>query len=139
MLSFEAMPADEVCRSIELVRALPGVEAIVSARHGGFYETADNPAFLENAAQYSVRRTLVTDLLEFCRNEPVCKVAVYCKDRAEEVLLPAFHAFAETSQLVVSGEDWMDLTRPGISKGLAFGALCKSLHISPSAWRSAIT
>ena len=131
MISFEAMPADEVCRSIELVRTLPGVEAIVSARHGGFYETADDPAFLANAAQYSVRRTQVPDLLEFCRHEPVCKVAVYCKGRAEEVLLPAFDAFAQTSQLVVSGEDWMDLTRPGMNKGHAIGALCKSLHITP--------
>ena len=131
MISFEAMPAEEVCRSIEVVRSLPGVEAIVSARDGGFYETSDDPEFLANAAHYSVRRTVVPDLLEFCRHEPVCKVAVYCKGRAEEVLLPAFHAFAETSQMVVSGEDWMDLTRPGMNKGLAVGALCKSLHISP--------
>lgn len=131
MLRFEAMPADVVCRSIERVRELPGVEAIVSARHGGFYETGDNPAFLENAAQYSVRRTQVPDLLEFCRHEPVCKVAVYCRERAEEVLIPAFHDFAEHAQLVVSGADWMDLTRPGMNKGHAISALCDSLGITP--------
>lgn len=131
MISFEAMPAEEVCRSIEVVRSLPGVEAIVSARDGGFYETSNDPEFLANAAHYSVRRTVVPDLLEFCRYEPVCKVAIYCKGRAEEVLLPAFHTFAETSQMVVSGEDWMDLTRPGMNKGLAVSALCKSLHILP--------
>ena len=33
--------------------------------------------------------------------------------------------------MVVSGEDWMDLMRPGINKGLAVSALCKSLHITP--------
>ena len=38
IISFEAMPVEEVCRAVETVRQLPGVYAIVSARHGGFYE-----------------------------------------------------------------------------------------------------
>lgn len=131
VLSFAAMPAEEVCRAVETVRGVPGANAIVSARDGGFYETSDDPDFLENIAHYSVRRTLVPDLLAFCRHEPVCKVALFCKERAEERLLPAFRSFAETSQIALSGADWVDLMRPGMNKGQAIGALCDSLHITP--------
>ena len=131
ILSFEAMPTEEVCRAVETVRGLPGAYAIVSARDGGFYEDEDDPDFLVNIAHYSVRRTLVPDLLEFCRHEPVCKVALYCNGRAEEVLLPAFRSFEGTSQIALSGADWVDLMRPGMNKGLAIGALCDNLHITP--------
>lgn len=131
VLTFEAMPTDEVCRAVETVRALPGAYAIVSARDGGFYEDEDDEDFLINIAHYSVRRTRVPDLLEFCRREPVCKVALYCKGQAEQVLLPAFRPFMGTSEVALSGEDWVDLMRPGMSKGLALGALCGKLRITP--------
>ena len=131
IVSFEAMPAEEVCRAVETVRTLPGVYAIVSARDGGFYEPAGDADFLRNIAHYSTRRECVPDLLEFVRHEPVCKVALFCAGRAEQVLLPAFARFADTSQIALSGADWVDLMRPGMNKGLAVGALCSRLGITP--------
>lgn len=131
IISFEAMPMEEVCRAVETVRQLPGVYAIVSARHGGFYEDDADPAFMKSMAIYSTRRTKVPDLLEFVRREPVCKIAVFCEGRAEQVLLPAFGSFAQSSQLAVSGADWMDLMHPGMNKGLALHAMCRKLGIAP--------
>ena len=107
IVSFEAMPAEEVCRAVELVRTLPGVYTVVSARDGGVYEDGDDPAFLKNMSMYCARHKGVPDLLEFVRHEPVCKVAL-------------------------SGADWVDLMRPGMSKGLAIGALCGRLQITPA-------
>ena len=131
LLSFDAMPADEVCRAVEAVRRMPGVYTIVSAQDGGVYEQGDDAAFQENIALYCTRRRPVPDLLEFVRHEPVCKVALFCAGRAEQVLLPAFADFSETSQVALSGADWVDLMRPGMNKGGALGALCTRLGISP--------
>ena len=88
IISFEAMPVEEVCRAVETVRVLPGVYTIVSTRDGGVYEDEDDPAFLRNMKMYCARHRGVPDLLEFVRHEPVCKVALFCEGRAEQVLLP---------------------------------------------------
>ena len=105
IISFEAMPVEEVCRAVETVRVLPGVYTIVSTRDGGVYEDEDDPAFLRNMKMYCARHRGVPDLLEFVRHEPVCKVALFCEGRAEQVLLPAFASFAGTSQVALSGAD----------------------------------
>lgn len=131
IISFEAMPVEEVCRAVETVRVLPGVYTIVSTRDGGVYEDEDDPAFLRNMKMYCARHKGVPDLLEFVRHEPVCKVALFCEGRAEQVLLPAFASFAGTSQVALSGADWVDLMRPGMSKGKAVSALCERLGITP--------
>ena len=49
LLSFDAMPADEVCRAVEAVRRMPGVYTIVSAQDGGVYEQGDDAAFQEKS------------------------------------------------------------------------------------------
>lgn len=131
IILFEAMEQDVVCRAIETTRELPGVEAVLSCRTGSFIENRTDTVFYENMARYSARRYYTEDLLTVARSEPVCKIAVYCKERAEEVLLPAFAGFAETSQMAVSGADWMDLMQPGMSKGKAIVWLCERLGIAP--------
>ena len=45
IVSFEAMPVEEVCRAVETVRTLPGVYTVVSARDGGIYEDGNDPVF----------------------------------------------------------------------------------------------
>ena len=132
IVSFEAMPAEEVCRAVETVRQLPGVYTVVSARDGGVYENGDDPAFVKNMKMYCARHKGVPDLLEYVRHEPVCKVALFCEGRAEQVLLPAFASFADSSQIALSGADWVDLMRPGMSKGRAVSALCARLGITPA-------
>lgn len=133
LLSFAAMPVGEVCRAVQAARRLPGVQVIVSARSGSFYEPTDDAPFLRAIAHYCARRTCVSDLLAFVRREPVCKVALFCAGRAEQVLLPAFRSFAATTQVALSGVDWVDLMRPGMNKGYAVGALCARLGITPAA------
>ena len=130
VLSFAAMQPELVCRAVEIVRTLPGVHAVVSTRDGGVYEDEDDPAFLRNMAHYCVRRTCVPDLLEFVRHEPVCKIAVFCEGIAEQVLPQAFEPLAQTTQIVLSGADWVDLMRPDVNKGLAIGALRSRMGIT---------
>ena len=89
IVSFEAMPQQLVCAAVELARGLPNVHAIASMQDGAAYED-DDPVFVENMAMYYARRKKVPDLLEAVQQEPVCKVALFCKNAAETNVLPYY-------------------------------------------------
>ena len=132
IVSFEAMPQQLVCAAVELARGLPNVHAIASMRDGAAYED-DDPVFVENMAMYYARRKKVSDLLEAVQQEPVCKVALFCKNAAETNVLPYYRQmFDDKLQVALSGADWVDLMRLGLSKGVAVGVMCDNLHITPA-------
>lgn len=132
LVSFSAMDAAVVCRAVETARTLPGVSAILACRDGAFYENAGDGVFLENMAHYYARRHYTPDLLALARSAPVCKVALFCSRRAEDVLVPAFRPFEGAAQVALSGADWVDLMQTGMNKGVAIAALCDSLRIQPA-------
>lgn len=131
LLSFEAMPPDEVVRAVVAARSIPKTHAILACWEGGYYENRTDTVFLENMSYYYARRHYTDDLLAVARSQPVCKVALFCSRSAERVLMPAFRPFAQTSQVALSGEDWIDLMRPGMNKGLAVRIICGRLGIAP--------
>ena len=106
-------------------------------RDGAAYED-DDPVFVENMAMYYARRKKVPDLLAAVQQEPVCKVALFCKNAAETNVLPYYRQmFDDKLQVALSGADWVDLMRLGLSKGVAVCAIICTSH-PRSAWRSAI-
>ena len=129
-VGFSAMPREVVLDAIERVRTLPGVYTVVSARSGAFYEKNSSAEAVRNFNMYCARCTEVPDLAEFASREPICKVALFCAGRAEQVLMPAFAGFAGRAQLALSGTDWVDLMRIGVSKGGALEELCGTLGIT---------
>ena len=129
-VGFSAMPRDVVLDAIERVRTLPEVYTVISARSGAFYEKNSSAEAVRNFNMYCARCTEVPDLAEFASHEPICKVALCCAGRAEQVLMPAFADFAGRAQLALSGTDWVDLMRTGVSKGGALEELCGTLGIT---------
>lgn len=93
-VGFSAMPREVVLDAIERVRTLPGVYMVISARSGAFYEKNSSAEAVRNFNMYCARCTEVPDLAEFASREPICKVALFCAGRAEQVLMPAFAGFA---------------------------------------------
>ena len=129
-VGFSAMPRDVVLDAIERVRTLPGTYTVISAKSGAFYEKNSSAEAVRNFNMYCARCTEVPDLAEFASREPICKVALFCAGRAEQVLMPAFADFAGRAQLALSGTDWVDLMRIGVSKGGALEELCGTLGIT---------
>ena len=70
------------------------------------------------------------DLLEFVRHEPVCKVALFCEGRAEQVLLPAFAFCGDLAGRAV-GRGLGGPDAAGHEQGRALSALCERLGITP--------
>ena len=131
IVSFDAMPVEVVCHAIETARRLPGVHAILACKSGAYYENDWDGVFLENMALYYARRRHTPDLLALAELEPVCKIALFCSHRAETVLMPVFASFQGEAQVALSGADWVDLMSPHMNKGVAIGALCEKMGITP--------
>ena len=52
---------------------------------------------------------------------------------AETNVLPYYRQmFDDKLQVALSGADWVDLMRLGLSKGVAVGVMCDNLHITPA-------
>jgi len=130
ILSFEEMPLKEIQRAIQIARDAQDVQAILCCADGAYYENNVDAIFLENMAPYYIVRTFVPDLLEVAAQKPVCKVALFCHNHAEDRIFPLYQVMQNTLQVALSGADWVDLMCPGINKGFAFRNLCNQLGVS---------
>ena len=60
--------------------------------------------------------------LKAVQQEPVCKVALFCKNAAETNVLPYYRQmFDDKLQVALSGADWVDLMRLGAEQGRGRG------------------
>ncbi len=130
VLSFETMDADEVVKIVEAACDIEGVSATLSTKEGAYYDEKNDEVFMKNLIFYYHRRFYTDDLVETAKNTPVCKVALFGYGLAEHSILPAVEAFNETSQVTLSGADWVDFMRPGMSKGRALTTLREKLGIA---------
>ena len=131
IVSFEAMPQQLVCAAVELARGLPNVHAIASMRDGAAYED-DDPVFVENMAMYYARRKRCLICLKPAAGAGV-QGGAFLQNAAETNVLPYYRQmFDDKLQVALSGADWVDLMRLGLSKGVAVGVMCDNLHITPA-------
>jgi len=129
LIAFETMPVAEVQQAVRIARENPGMYAILACQEGAYYEENHDSVFLENMSMYYPCRWHVPDLLDIAKQQPVCKIAVFCAGHAEDRILPAYQSMASTVQVALSGVDWADLMRSGVDKGSAFCHLCQTLQI----------
>ena len=121
-----------MCAAVELgARSAECARNRVHAGRRAAYED-DDPVFVENMAMYYARRKRCLICLQ-PQQEPVCKVALFCKNAAELTCCPYYRQmFDDKLQVALSGADWVDLMRLGLSKGVAVGVMCDNLHITPA-------
>jgi Cof subfamily protein (haloacid dehalogenase superfamily) len=90
------------------------VGAVLCGKRSAYIERADEP-FLTEVVKYYQRLQIVADLDEI--DDDVLKVAIYDFDSSERVSAPAFAAFRDTHQVVVSGQHWLDIMDLHANKG----------------------
>ncbi|MDX2674919.1 Cof-type HAD-IIB family hydrolase [Streptomyces sp. NY05-11A] len=132
-LSSDPLDAGAVARVIEAVRSLAagGVDmgAVVCGKRSAYVERADEP-FLAEVARYYVRHRVVEDVTAV--DDDILKVALFDFGSVEESTAPALAPFADTHQVVVSGEHWVDVMNRTANKGAALRRLQRELGITPA-------
>ena len=129
-LLVDPVPAGQLPGVIATVRAMPGAYPILCTAGGAFIADRE-PVFMQNALMYYARCEIVPDLLALCAREDVCKIAVFDPLGAEHCSNPALRSAFPALSVILSGEMWSDIMRPGVNKGTAMRAIQRSLHISP--------
>ncbi|MET9494054.1 Cof-type HAD-IIB family hydrolase [Streptomyces sp. NPDC006552] len=116
---------------VKTVRQLgdAGVDAgvVVCGKRSAYVERSDE-AFMTEVRKYYHRHQVVADATAV--DDEVIKVALFDFGRAEETTAPALAALAETHQVVVSSEHWVDVMAPAANKGEAVRRLQRALGVT---------
>lgn len=115
---FDGLDRDDAVEAIELARHMPTASAILCGEDCAFGENGDNEEFLRNAHMYYENFRIVDNIMEYCDHRNICKVAVFDSEDAEKNI---YGRFIEVSkgQVILSGDKWVDIMKPGVSKGSA--------------------
>ncbi|WEO78207.1 Cof-type HAD-IIB family hydrolase [Cryobacterium sp. SO2] len=94
------------------------------------YIERDDEAFVAHVRPYYAALEIVDDVLAAAAADDVLKLAIFDAGRAETRTGPAVLALGLPADVVISGENWVDIMRPGANKGKALIQLQKHLGIS---------
>lgn len=133
-LLIDPLEAADLPAILDAVRGLRGVYPVVCRAEMAYIEGSASQEFIQNTCMYYPSVQVVEDLSVCLGSPDVCKVAFYDEGDAQTHEWPALErALGERVAVILSGEHWVDVMKPGVSKGKAMRALQAQLHIAPEA------
>ncbi|MDO4287231.1 MAG: Cof-type HAD-IIB family hydrolase [Eubacteriales bacterium] len=127
----DEMPMSDVAAIVHTVRSTKGCYAILCGAQCAYFENGNVAELVHHANMYYARLQLVQDILEAAATDRICKIAVFHNHDAEHVSYPALLPFADHMQVALSGDCWVDVMNPSVSKGTALTELLRQMQISP--------
>jgi len=130
-LSSDCLSAEVSRDLIRVTHALSAsgadVGAVLCGKRSAYIERTDD-AFLAETCRYYQRLEQVDDLLAV--EDQILKLAVYDFESSERGSAPAFAAYRQTHQVVVSGQHWLDVMSPLANKGSGIRHIQEKLNIT---------
>lgn len=131
-LLVDPMDAKDLPEIIRVSRTMKGVYPVVCRPETAIVEEDSSSSFIQEMKRYYPGVQVVTDLMDYCGLDDVCKVAFYDEGDAKTHELPVLQReLGERLSIVLSGEHWVDVMKPGVHKGKAMEGLQKKLGILP--------
>lgn len=113
-------------------RTLDHVYPVLCRANRAYIEETAAEDFRTETRRYYPSQQVVPDLTALCASTDVCKVAFYDEENAQEHEMPVFEKILGPNLAVIlSGEHWVDVMKPGVHKGAAMRGLQKKLGILP--------
>lgn len=128
-ISAITLTPDQAGRIIREVRLMPNVHLILCGKRQAYIEDAYAP-FVVQARKYYERCEIVADLLEI-KDDPFLKLAIYDFDGARENAYTRLRSFESELRVVVSGQNWLDVSAFGADKGTALELIQSKLNVTP--------
>lgn len=110
---------------------LEGIYPVVCRAEKALIGRQSSPEFIHNSRMYYPAAELVDDLREHCCCGDVCKVAFFDEKDAQSHELPMLkEKLGDRMSIILSGEHWVDVMKPGVHKGGAMRRLQEKLGIT---------
>ncbi|MEL0652120.1 HAD family hydrolase [Algibacter sp. TI.3.09] len=118
---------EDVLKSIEILREVPGCYIVLCGRKAAYIETNDSK-FISKFNEYYAAYKIVDDLIKVT-NDDFMKIAVYHFESSEANIVPHISNIEKDYQVTVSGLNWLDISHKDANKGYALSMLQKEMGI----------
>ena len=119
---------NETIEPIELLRKLRHTHIVLCGKKAAYIETTDQK-FIDMFCNYYSEYKIVEDLTKVT-NDEFLKIAAYHFDCSETNIYPAVKHLENDFQVIVSGQNWLDISNLKANKGYALNILQQKLDIS---------
>lgn len=114
----------------QLVRTVPDLGFVLCGKRSAYCERGacgDNPSFIAEVDKYYRRLQFVDDLRSV--DDEILKVALFTRGSSEASIYPALSAYHASHQVVISGQNWVDVMVANANKGNGIRRIQQSLGI----------
>jgi Cof subfamily protein (haloacid dehalogenase superfamily) len=119
-----------VVECIETTRNIEDCYIVLCANKSAYIESSDNK-FYETLTQYYSEVKKVDDLTKV-ENDDFVKIAIYHFNSTEKSVYPHLKHLESEFQVIVSGQNWLDISHKHANKAYALKIIQEKLNISPS-------
>lgn len=118
-VSCDCIDAETAKDVIVRVRDIPTASAILCCSDCAFGEDNSDPLFEYNTRMYYRRFEFIEDLTEICDDKQILKIAIFEKQNPKRSVKNVLPEYKGKAEVVISGTNWADVMKPGVSKGTA--------------------
>lgn len=93
------------------------------------YGEENNEEILEHVLPYYIKYECVEDVKAAALKDNIFKIAVFDKQGSQKHCYPLLKDYYDIHNVVVSGSDWLDVMKKGVTKGSAIRTLQEKLGI----------
>jgi len=119
---------DQVLKTVQLLRTIKNTHIVLCGKKVAYIETKDEK-FVSMFQQYYAKYKIVDDLTKLT-DDVFFKIAAYHFDCSETHILPNIKQLEDKMQVIISGQNWLDISHNNANKGFALNLLQKRLNIS---------
>ncbi|MFG6687251.1 HAD family hydrolase [Mariniflexile sp. HNIBRBA6329] len=117
-----------IIKAIETLRQINDVYIVLCGRKSAYIETK-NQTFISKFSNYYSEYSIVEDLTKVS-DDDFLKIAVYHFESSEDNIYPFIDVLKNDMQVIVSGQNWLDISHADANKGYALKILQKELGIT---------
>ncbi len=112
----DCMSSETAIDVIKRSRRMPGVYPILCCEDCAYVEWAGKG--IGEVKNYYKRLDMVSDLIDYCTTKNILKIAMFTYGDAYENIFKKLPEYKD-AQVIVSGANWVDVMKAGVSKGSA--------------------
>lgn len=122
------LTAENITKSVKILRKIDGAYIVLCGRKSAYIETS-NPDFVSKFSKYYSEFQIVEDLTKVT-DDDFLKIAIFHFECSEKNILPHLTALKNDMQIIVSGQNWLDISHADANKGYALSILQEKLGVT---------